>query len=126
MTDTPSPDFQPIIEQAAAVIESMRSVAPDVTEAVVRYTFAQGVTGLVFAGLAFLTAFISAVLIQLMIRKVPDGNDGLSNSAASVFLTHCFVIAFALITGSCFLAINLPKVLAPEGATIMNMIEAVR
>lgn len=105
------------------VLEALKQAAPQATEALIRYVWAEGVTGMVLAGLGFVMAgaflFLSFVCMNIANKRDDEGW-----GVATIF---SFVVALVFIVSSSIgVSDNLPKVLAPDGAALMKVIDGLR
>ena len=117
---------------AIEIVNDMREAAPQVTEAAVRYVWAQGVAGLVMGALGVVIALTVILTVAAPLFKraaAPTGSYSESNRAFNYGMGAVFVTLASCILGALALAQfgeAIPAVLAPEGATVMKLIAAAR
>ena len=116
-------------QHASEIIQAMRDAAPIVTEALVRLTFAQGVSKLVFGGLMLLVV-IGCLITSHNASKKPAWDDSSYDSLPTFAFFQrvgCFFIGtICLFVGFNNIADGIIYVVAPEGQTIINVIQAMR
>jgi hypothetical protein len=123
----------PLKDAAVDLIHSLQSAAPHVTEAVVKYTWAQGVAGLVggvflFAGAGVMAAFVHKCFKMNESAKIKASEHGRyydGGWGAGAFFIAAFTVMLAMMANASIVA-SLPTVIAPEGAAVINIIEAAR
>lgn len=117
---TQAPDLETFaIQEGQRLLDAMREVTPTVTEAVVRYIWAEGMTGLVMAAFAI---GIYIFVTRQVLKHVEDDGDGGSFARWMVMVMGGISASLVVFIN---LAVNLPKVLAPEGATVMAALRAI-
>lgn len=129
----PTPAWQDTLAQEGSrLLDAMREVTPQVTEAVVRYVWATGFTGVVIGIVVFVIfGGLGAYLISRCGRtldKLPNNihrdlestigwnTAGLLAGVVSIFLS--FIVCCS------WLYHSLPTALAPEGAAVMMALKA--
>lgn len=120
---TPPPPWQDTLAQEGSrLLDAMREVTPQVTEALIKYVWATGVTNLIVA-LALVIgggALAISVMAWLMKKK-----DELDDSDIFGIGAVTLIGGVATIGGGVTMFTNaLPKVLAPEGAAVMMALKA--
>lgn len=120
---TPPPWQDTVAQEGSRLLDSMREVAPQITEAVIKYVWAQGVTGLIIS-LALAVISVTAVVVGVRMFDIEKkrGTDG--GWAALGFCTEVVALVLFIVAGN-FFGANLPKVLAPEGAAVMMALSAI-
>jgi hypothetical protein len=118
-TPAPPPWQDTVAQEGSRLLDAMREVAPQITEAVVRYVWAQGVAGLVVAGSLGVVTLIAWWICCKVATKIHPGDDEMGIVVISGFIGLACPIAIIFLVQD-----NLPKVLAPEGAAAMMALQA--
>lgn len=116
---TPAPWQDTLAEEGSRLLDAMREVTPTITEAVIRYVWATGVTGLVMAAIFAVVAVATLVAMTACAKKI-KGNDDYVGGV----IFFCVAGVSATVVAGVYFSANLPKVLAPEGAAVMMALKA--
>lgn len=123
--NTPPPWQDTLAQEGSRLLDAMREVTPQITEALVKYVWATGVSGLVLAVIFLLPAIVLwFITAPAMFRR--EKALGSPSEGGWAALGICAIIGggFSCVVSVILLSGAIPKLLAPEGAAVMMALKA--